>query len=75
MAVTAKKSAASMKMVFDNGVDPNTGKTVTKIKSFPNISESATDEGLYQASQALSSLQIHPVVAIRKQETYELINE
>ena len=75
MAVIANKSAVSMKLVLDHGINQETGKVKTKIKSFANIRSSATDDGMYQASMALANLQIHPVLIIRKQETYELVNE
>lgn len=75
MAVIANKTAVSVKLIFDHGVNPETGKAKTKVKSFANVRSSATEDGIYQASMALADLQIHPVVAVRKHEIYELVNE
>lgn len=75
MAVGSNKVSINMKLIVDKGVDPDTGKSVTQVRTFSNIREDATDENLFLVGKTLGSLQLNPVVAIRKQETYELVSE
>lgn len=75
MAVTANKYGVSMKLILNTGVNPDTGKSISKTKTFSNISGEATDDGIFTAAQTLGGLQIHTVTSVQKQEIYELINE
>lgn len=75
MSVTANKLEVNLRLLLDAGVDPDTGKAISRTKTFSNIRGEATDDGIFSAAQALSSLQTHSVKSVQKQDIYELSNQ
>lgn len=57
---------------LDHGV--KNGKQVIKNKTFSNINQSATDQKLHEAAEALMSLQEHTMLQVKKVETTAIIN-
>lgn len=64
-----------LQLVFNIGVDPETGEPTTKSKTFNNIKVDATGEQLYRAALALESLQQHPLSNILRKDTYDIAGE
>ena len=66
MAVTVGNNPAGLRLKFDLGQDPLTGKTKVKSKTFSNVKHDASNEDVYEVASALQSLQEYPVIEIAK---------
>lgn len=61
-----------LSLVFITGVNEE-GKNITKTKSFSNVKGSATDESLVALTNALASLQQHPLADSVRNNHYSVI--
>ena len=66
MAVTVGNNPAGLRLKFDLGKDPLTGKTKVKSKTFSNVKHNASNEDVYEVASSLQSLQENPVIEIAK---------
>ena len=66
MAVKVGNNPAGLRLKFDLGMNPLTGKTKVKSKTFSNVKYNASNEDVYAVAGALESLQKYPVIEIAK---------
>jgi len=52
-----------------------TGLPVIRQKSFPGIKADAADQDIYDVAAALFDLLQYPLVAVRRENRYDLVNE
>lgn len=71
--VNASLQTKSLILEYDMGVV--NGKQVIKNKSYSNIRETATDEGLFNTATTLSSLQERDLLSVKKRETSRISSE
>lgn len=64
--------ASNLRVLFENGTHPETGKTVIKTKSFNNVQISATADQLFTVGKALSTLQTLPLYGIQRYDQSEI---
>lgn len=57
---------ASLKLTFKTGTDMETGKDITKSKSYSNLREGASADNCIAVAQELEGLQIHELVGLTK---------
>ncbi|SHI40889.1 Protein of unknown function [Dethiosulfatibacter aminovorans DSM 17477] len=74
MAIVSTELEGKVTLVLNNGVDGD-GNTLTKSKSFSKLKPEATDEDIYSVISGMASLQEKPVVAVRKTEEYDLVDQ
>ncbi|MFC4386559.1 DUF1659 domain-containing protein [Gracilibacillus marinus] len=65
----ALRTDSRMQLVFDNGVDPISGKQVFKTKSFNNVKTNATPDQILLIAQALAPLQQLPLFEVKRNDT------
>ncbi|WP_067839990.1 DUF1659 domain-containing protein [Amphibacillus sediminis] len=68
MAIT-ETIDSRLQLLFEVGLNEQTGDPVTRTKSFNNISIEATSEQLLNVAQTLASLQKHPLHMVRRNDT------
>lgn len=73
--ITAEQISASLRLVFYDGENLETGKPVYKGKSFNNIKESATAKQLYDVAIALAELQDRDLHSIERRDNNELTKD
>ncbi|MGY3715176.1 DUF1659 domain-containing protein [Sutcliffiella cohnii] len=56
-----------LRLIFEVGLDEH-GNVQFKTKNYNNIAIDATNEGLIAAAQAISSLQVHPLDAVKRND-------
>ncbi|MEF2293402.1 MULTISPECIES: DUF1659 domain-containing protein [Virgibacillus] len=66
---------SSLRLEFDNGIDGNTGKKLTKAKSFNNVKITATSEQLYTVAQAIVGLQQLSLLSIERKDSSNIVEE
>ena len=74
MAV-ANKIDSRLQFVFEDGIDPDTGDTILKTKSFNNVKVSATTDQLFAVTEALLPLQQRPLFQVKRNDTELLTAE
>ncbi|WP_440895082.1 DUF1659 domain-containing protein [Amphibacillus sp. Q70] len=57
-----------LQLFFELGIDEDTGKIITKTKSFNNIKTEATAEQLLNIAHMLASLQQYPLHEVRRND-------
>jgi Protein of unknown function (DUF1659) len=62
---------SKLKLAFETGVNEK-GEPVLKSKTFSNIKNEATAEGLLSAAQAVGSLAANPIVSITRNDSYNI---
>ncbi|ASK62250.1 hypothetical protein CFK37_08790 [Virgibacillus phasianinus] len=75
MAVTAKQTSSTLRMVFSDGIDPISGKEIYKTKSFSNTKIAATTEQLFAVAVSLAPLQQRSLFKIERNDNSELRDE
>ncbi len=73
-SVIEAKNASSLKIKFDCGMDLETGKQVTKLRTYSNVKPTASALDVYNVADALVSLQKHDLLEVIKQDS-TTINE
>ena len=66
MPVTVLNNQSGLRLKFDLGMNPLTGKTKVKSKTFSNVKYNASNEDVYAVALALESLQEYQVIEIAK---------
>ena len=55
-----------LSLIFQTGVDPNSGAPILKTKSFSNVKHDATDDDIYAVATGLADLQKHPLYEVQR---------
>ena len=63
---------STLQLVFLTGVDPESGNSTYKNKSFNNVKTSATADQLYEIAIAFEGLQQHPLTQINRRDNSEI---
>jgi hypothetical protein len=58
--------SASMRLTFDNGLDEN-GKVKKKVKVYPNVTEAAGADAIFEVSRVLTDFGTKPLMFLEKQ--------
>ncbi|GAQ16901.1 hypothetical protein OPHB3_0825 [Oceanobacillus picturae] len=74
MAV-AELMNSSLRLVFENGIDEDSGNPSFKTKSFTNVKGSATADQLYSIATAVAALQELPLYNIERNDSSDIIEE
>lgn len=74
MAVVKQPYSCSMKMKYQNGVNAQ-GEPVYVNRTFSRIKTSASDQDLFELSQAINSLQEDTLAGVYRVDDGELISE
>ncbi|WP_042221506.1 DUF1659 domain-containing protein [Oceanobacillus manasiensis] len=74
MAV-AELMSSTLRLVFNHGIDPETGNPSYKTKSFTNVKASATADQLYAIAKAVEGLQELPLYNIERNDSSDIIEE
>ncbi|EOC99403.1 DUF1659 domain-containing protein [Caldisalinibacter kiritimatiensis] len=74
MPVNAVALNSKLKFQFDGGIDEN-GKIVTKTKTYSKVKPTATNDDVYAVATSMASMQMLPLVSVRKIEEVELTQE
>lgn len=64
---------SQLRLILNNGTDPETDRVKTKTKSFNNVTEDATADQLYAVANALVSLQTLPLHDLQRVDTSDLM--
>lgn len=64
-----------LRLNFQDGVDPDSGKVIIKTKSFNNILVNADTDALYAVGSALAELQSLPLQGIERIDSAELYSD
>lgn len=64
-----------LKLTFQNGIDPNSGKELYKTKSFNNVKTSSTADQLFAIATALAPLQQLTLSSVKRNDTELLMAE
>ncbi|UFT98874.1 DUF1659 domain-containing protein [Radiobacillus kanasensis] len=67
MAV-AQKVDSGLQLVFEDGVNPETGETILRRKSFNNVKTTATADQLFAIASALVPLQQKTLNSIQQKD-------
>ncbi len=71
MAV-AELMKSSLQLVFVNGTDLETGKSLYKSKTFNNVKTAATADQLYAIAEAISGLQELPLYMVHRKDSTDI---
>ncbi|WP_188454880.1 DUF1659 domain-containing protein [Virgibacillus oceani] len=71
MAV-AETIKSTLQLILDEGIDPESGKQIFKLKSFNNVKTEATADQLYAIAQAVAPLQERPLYSIEREDSSEI---
>jgi hypothetical protein len=74
MAIVSTELEGKVTLVLNNGVDGD-GNTLSKNKSFSKLKPAAADEDIYSVASGMASLQEKSVIAVRKSEEYDLVDQ
>ena len=66
------KNASALKVKFDCGIDSQTGKQITKSRTYSNLKPAANKLDVYNVADALASLQKHSVLEVMMQDSTTL---
>lgn len=64
---------SQLRLVLNNGIDPDTNDVITKLKSFNNVSPGATADQLFAVGEAFASLQTLPLYSLERSDNSELV--
>lgn len=71
MPVTASATDSVMVVSYQTGLNAQ-GSPILRQRSFPNVKSAALDQDVYDAAQALYSLQDYPLTGVRRDNRFEL---
>lgn len=63
---------SSLQLIFDAGVDLETGERVRKTKTYNNVKQDATGAQLFAVASALESLQQHTLSTIQRRDMFDI---
>ena len=63
---------STLQLVFMTGVDPLSGNSTYKNKSFNNVKPSATADQLFEIALAFEGLQQYPITQINRRDNSEI---
>lgn len=66
MAIIITENPSGLKMKFDCGKDPITGRSKVKTKTYSNLKHDALDADLYDVSVIISDLQVNSVLEVTR---------
>jgi len=66
---------STLQLVFNAGVDPETGDAVKKYKSFSNVKSNATADQLYAIARAFEGLQELTLYNILRKDTSDIAGD
>ncbi|MDX5475545.1 MAG: DUF1659 domain-containing protein [Bacillaceae bacterium] len=69
----AIKESTQLRILYFTGVDFD-GNPIYKTKNYNNIKVDADHGGLFEAAQAIGSLQVHQVEKVSRNDLSQLIN-
>jgi len=69
---TSSLIRSQLRLIFDNGTHPTTGKPVFKTKSFNHVKTNATADQLHAVAQALGALQTLPLFNVERFDYSEI---
>lgn len=70
--VTSDMERSQLRLVLEVGIDPVSGRSIQKTKSFSNIKTDSTDEGVYNVAQAFLSVQTSTAASIARNDLSHL---
>ncbi|MBH0169115.1 DUF1659 domain-containing protein [Fictibacillus sp. 18YEL24] len=68
---TAALIDSAMRLELDGGLDED-NKPVVKYKNFANVKTTSTPDQLYAVANALSGLQVYPLVMIKRNDSFAI---
>jgi len=74
MAVVSTHVDSVLVAQYQVGVS-QTGLPVIRQKSFPGVKAEASDQDIYDVAAALIGLLNYPLVAVRRDDRFDLVNE
>ena len=60
------KNPSGLKLKFDCGQNPETGKTIVRSRTFSNLDPNASAEDIYEVAETIASLQKHTLIEVAK---------
>ena len=60
------KNPSGLKLKFDCGKNPETGKTVVKSKTYSNLDPNASADDVYEVGASIASLQEYDLLEVAK---------
>lgn len=72
MAVVVTKNPSGLKLKYDCGKNPDTGKSIVRSKTYSNISPDAVDQSLLDVANALASLQDYALLDVARADNKTL---
>lgn len=70
--VTADLRSSQLRLVLAVGIDPTSGRSIQKTKSFSNIKTDSTDEAVFNVAQAFLSVQTSTLANIARNDVSHL---
>lgn len=70
--VTTDIRSSQLRLVLAIGIDPTSGRSIQKTKSFSNIKTDSTDEAVFNVAQAFLSVQTSTVANIARNDVSHL---
>ena len=72
MAVTSVPYNSRLSLIFQTGVDSESGAPILKTKSYTNVKHDAADQDVYDVASAIANLQKHPLFEIQRTDKAKL---
>ncbi|HLQ82398.1 MAG TPA: DUF1659 domain-containing protein [Pseudogracilibacillus sp.] len=70
--VGADLRSSQLRLVLAVGIDPASGRSIQKTKTFSNIKTNSTDEAVFNVAQALLSVQTSTLANIARNDVKHL---
>lgn len=64
--------SSQLRLVLAVGIDPSSGRSIQKTKTFGNIKTNSTDEAVFNVAQALLSVQTSTLANIARNDVKHL---
>ena len=61
-----------LSLIFQTGVDPNSGAPILKTKSYTNVKHDATDQDVYDVATAIANLQKYLLHEVQRTDKAKL---
>lgn len=71
MAVSAVAKGSVLVVTYQTGLNPS-GAPILRQRSLANVKSDALDQDVFDVAQALYGLQQYPVIAVRRDNRFEL---
>ena len=65
-------TSSKLQVSYETGVDEG-GNPIFKTKTYANVKEEATADGMYQVAQALASLSNVPLSGVKRNDVSDLV--